>query len=91
MVGVAPSSQFVVEPMSHRLVSAALVLKPDQTVEQRPVTIGIAYEGLTVVKQGLQAGEIVVTDGQLRLAPGVPVSVKNSGPPAAAAVTNKGP
>jgi multidrug efflux system membrane fusion protein len=53
------------------------VVKPDQTVEQRPVKTGITYEGMMVVKTGLQAGETVVTDGQLRLAPGTPVSVKN--------------
>jgi multidrug efflux system membrane fusion protein len=52
------------------------VVKPDQTVEQRPVTIGITSQGGTVVQSGLQAGETVVTDGQLRLAPGVKVNVK---------------
>ena len=34
-------------------------------------------QGETVVESGLQAGETVVTDGQLRLAPGVKVNVKN--------------
>jgi multidrug efflux system membrane fusion protein len=50
-----------------------------QIVEQRPVTTGIAYQGATVVQGGLKAGETVVTDGQLRLAPGVKVSIKSSG------------
>jgi membrane fusion protein, multidrug efflux system len=54
------------------------VVKPDKTAEQRPVTIGITYDGLTVVQQGIQAGETVVTDGQLRLAPGAAVNIKNS-------------
>jgi len=54
------------------------VVKPDQTVEDRPVTIGIAYQNLTVVEKGLQTGETVVIDGQLRLAPGVKVTVKSS-------------
>ena len=54
------------------------VVKPDQTVEERPVAIGITYQGATVVQSGLKAGETVVTDGQLRLAPGVKVSVKSS-------------
>jgi multidrug efflux system membrane fusion protein len=49
------------------------VVKADQTVEERPITIGLAYQGRTVVEKGLQAGETVVTDGQLRLAPGVTV------------------
>ena len=64
-------------------------MKPDQTVEERPVKIGISYDGMTVVENGLQAGETVVTDGQLRLAPGVMVSVKSSIQSASAAsITN---
>jgi len=55
------------------------VVKPDQTVEERPVTIGIAYGDVTEIKTGLRAGETVVTDGQLRLAPGVAVNVKSAG------------
>ncbi|MGA2280119.1 MAG: efflux RND transporter periplasmic adaptor subunit [Verrucomicrobiota bacterium] len=54
------------------------VVKPDQTVEQRPVTIGITFQGATVVQSGLKAGETVVTDGQLRLEPGVKVSIKSA-------------
>jgi multidrug efflux system membrane fusion protein len=53
------------------------VVKLDQTVEERPVTIGITYQGETVVQTGLKAGETVVTDGQLRLAPGVKVNIKS--------------
>lgn len=54
------------------------VVKPDQTVEERTVTIGITYGGQTVIEKGLQTGEAVVTDGQLRLAPGVAVTIKNA-------------
>jgi len=54
------------------------VVKPDQTAEQRPVTIGITYDGDTVIESGLKAGETVVTDGQLRLAPGVAVNIKSA-------------
>lgn len=52
------------------------VVKPDGTVESRPVEPGIRLEGEVVVERGLQAGETVVTDGQLRLAPGVRVQLK---------------
>ncbi len=45
--------------------------------EERPVTTGITYQGLTVVENGVRVGETVVTDGQLRLVPGVAVSVKS--------------
>lgn len=52
------------------------VVKPDQTVEMRTVKSGITFNGSTVVENGLHAGETVVTDGQLRLAPGMKVDVK---------------
>jgi multidrug efflux system membrane fusion protein len=51
------------------------VVKVDQTVEMRPVKTGITVKGETAIAAGLQAGETVVTDGHLRLAPGVKVSV----------------
>ncbi len=49
----------------------------NQIVENRPVTTGIAFGDETVIEKGLQAGETIVTDGQLRLFPGAVVSVKN--------------
>jgi len=54
------------------------VVKADQTVEMRPVKTGIPFGGDTVVETGLGAGETVVTDGQLRLAPGMKVTIKSS-------------
>ena len=57
--------------------SFVYIVKPDQTVELRPVTIGIANGGYTVIEKGLEAGQTVVTDGQLRLSPGAQVSIKN--------------
>lgn len=54
------------------------VVKPDSTVELRPVTTGVAVDGVTVVQEGLAAGEKVVTEGQLRLAPGVKVTPKSA-------------
>jgi membrane fusion protein, multidrug efflux system len=56
------------------------VVKPDQTAEERPVTIGITYQDETAVLKGLAAGETVVTDGQLRLTPGAKVNIKTAGP-----------
>jgi multidrug efflux system membrane fusion protein len=52
------------------------VVKPDLTVELRTVTVARAADSETVIKEGLKAGETVVTDGQLRLTPGSRVSVK---------------
>jgi membrane fusion protein, multidrug efflux system len=54
------------------------VVKPDQTAEERPVTVGLTYQALTVVQKGLKAGEIVVTDGQLRLTPGAKVDLRSA-------------
>lgn len=54
------------------------VVKPDSTVESRPVTPGISDGKTTVIAKGLTAGERVVTDGQLRLVPGTRVEVKTS-------------
>lgn len=46
------------------------VVKPDTTVEERPVTVQRTWRDLTVIASGVRAGETVVTDGQVRLAPG---------------------
>jgi len=54
------------------------VVKTDQTVEMRPVTLGVALPGETVVQSGIKAGETVVTDGQLRLVPGSKVNIKSA-------------
>jgi multidrug efflux system membrane fusion protein len=46
------------------------VVKPDRTVDIRPVVTGETAGGETVIVKGLNSGETVVTDGQLELAPG---------------------
>ena len=46
------------------------VVKSDQTVELRPVTVGPNVGTKTIIEKGLAQGETVVTDGQLRLFPG---------------------
>jgi multidrug efflux system membrane fusion protein len=54
----------------------AYVVKADQTVESRPVTVvRNAPDGASVIGKGLAPGETVVTDGQLRLAPGAKIEV----------------
>lgn len=52
------------------------VVKGDMTVEMRPVETVRTLDGETVIRKGLQAGEQVVTDGQLRLVPGAKVELK---------------
>src|SRR4029077_4032863 len=56
------------------------VVKPDMTVELRNIKIARAEGDDTVVASGLQAGDQVVTVGQLRLAPGSRVSVGKGAP-----------
>jgi multidrug efflux system membrane fusion protein len=52
------------------------VVKADRTVEQRPVLVGARVEQDLVIDQGLRPGETVVTEGQLRLAPGSRVQLR---------------
>jgi len=52
------------------------VVRQDMTVEYRPVVAGNNIAGETVIQKGIQAGETLVTDGQLRLVPGMKVTVK---------------
>ena len=51
------------------------VLKPDQTVDYRPVSVDRTMDGQTIIAQGLQPGDKVVTDGQLRLFQGATVKI----------------
>ncbi len=51
------------------------VVKPDMTVESRPIVVNRTLGPDTVVSSGVRPGEIVVTDGQLRLVPGAKVTV----------------
>jgi membrane fusion protein, multidrug efflux system len=59
------------------------VVKPDQTVELRPVTVARTAATQTVLKDGVKVGETVVTDGQLRLVPGSRITVKPTSNPKA--------
>jgi len=53
------------------------VVKQDKTVESRPVVTGARVDQDMVVDKGLEVGETVVTEGQLRLAPGSKVVVRD--------------
>lgn len=52
------------------------IVKPDQTVESRPVKVARSVGDDVVIAEGLEGGETVVTDGQLRLVPGAKVTIK---------------
>ena len=58
------------------------VVSADNTAETRPIEIGAVIGDLTVATNGIAAGERVVTGGQYKLQPKIPVSI---GEPARAA------
>ena len=51
------------------------VVKSDMTAEQRPVKVARTIGGDAVISSGIVPGETVVTDGQLRLIPGIKVEI----------------
>jgi multidrug efflux system membrane fusion protein len=55
------------------------IVKSDQTVELRPVSVSRTAGVETVVRDGVKAGETVVTDGQIRLLPGSRITLKPAG------------
>jgi RND family efflux transporter MFP subunit len=63
----------VVSDQSQKFVN---VVKPDGAVDYRKVELGPIIDGLRVVREGLKAGENVVTRGIQRLMPGVKVEAK---------------
>lgn len=52
------------------------VLNPDSTVTRRTVRVARTVDETAVLADGLRPGETVITDGQLRLAPGAKVLVR---------------
>jgi len=57
------------------------VVKPDRTVEIRSVVVRRNWGGWALITSGLSDGERVVTDGQLRLAPGATITEKTDATP----------
>jgi membrane fusion protein, multidrug efflux system len=55
------------------------VMKPDKTAELRVIRVARAAGAETLVASGLAQGDIVVKSGQLRLAPGSPLSIRAEG------------
>jgi multidrug efflux system membrane fusion protein len=54
------------------------VVKAGKTVETRPVQSSRTVSGLAVIDHGIEPGEIVVIDGQTRLAQNTKVQIKNN-------------
>lgn len=58
------------------------VVGPDQTAQPRPVKVELALDELTVVADGVEVGDQVVTEGQNQLRPGSKVQVRAGQAPA---------
>jgi membrane fusion protein, multidrug efflux system len=59
--------------------SFVYVVKPDDSAELRPVTVGQRHGELIVISQGLKQGERVVINGQLGVTPGGKVQIRTPG------------
>lgn len=57
--------------------SYVFVVRPDMSVESRNVRVSYDRDNLSVIESGLQPGDIVITDGQLRLRPGSVVQFRS--------------
>jgi membrane fusion protein, multidrug efflux system len=57
--------------------SFVYLVKPDRTVTAAKVTVGPRVDQDLVIESGLQDGDTVVTEGQLRLAPGSRVQMRD--------------
>ena len=55
----------------------AYVVKGNNTVEVRPVTLALTQGNVTAIVQGVAPGEVVVTDGQDKLQNGSKVEFRN--------------
>jgi multidrug efflux system membrane fusion protein len=67
----------------------AYVVKPDSTVEARPLGVARATSTMTVIDKGLQPGEQVVVEGQLRITNGTRVEMRREGAGAEGAVAGE--
>ena len=66
------------------------VVTPDNKAKVRPVTVDRTVADRAVVSAGLEGGERVVTDGQIRLTDGAAVELKTSIGAGATATTPQG-
>jgi multidrug efflux system membrane fusion protein len=55
------------------------VVKADTTVEARPIRVQRTWGDYSVIDHGVNPGETVVTDGQLRLSPGAKALIRKPG------------
>ena len=61
-------------------------VNPDKTVLDKPVTVALTQGDTTVISEGVNPGETVVTDGQDKLQRGSLIAPRNTAPSAGSAV-----
>jgi multidrug efflux system membrane fusion protein len=71
---VVPAEAIQVGPEGQHV----FVVKPDNSVEVRPVVVARTDEGEAVIAQGLQQGEQIVREGQFLLSAGSRVEIKET-------------
>ena len=60
--------------------SFVYVVGPDRKAIQRPVRVQASEQGVAVISSGIAEGDIVVTDGQMSLAPGHAPALRSPAP-----------
>jgi membrane fusion protein, multidrug efflux system len=70
--------------------SYVYVVQQDNTAQSKPVQTSGTYQNLTLVAGGLQPGERVIVDGQLRVAPNGKVNIQSTLPTSAAPAATAG-
>jgi RND family efflux transporter MFP subunit len=94
--GFLARARFALERRSDRLVVPAaavgagaagtyVYVVESDTLSRRPIATGMTSEGVVEVTQGLAAGELVVTSGQVNLRPGTRVMITGGDIPDSAA------
>lgn len=63
----------------------------DSTAKQHPVVVSRTQDSVAIVTSGVSPGDVVVTDGQLRLTPGAKVDVKEGNDRTTASMGGRGP
>jgi multidrug efflux system membrane fusion protein len=51
----------------------AYVVKPDDSVDVRPIKVAVVQDGKAVIDEGISAGTRVIVDGQYKVRPGARV------------------
>ncbi|HEU4503698.1 MAG TPA: efflux RND transporter periplasmic adaptor subunit [Nitrospira sp.] len=70
---------------------SVMVVKPDETVEQRMVKVGERVGNLWLIDSGAKPGEKVIVEGIQKVRPGVKVNAKLEKSEAGAALSHKAP